>query len=107
METSARWFGRIVVIVAVVAAVACSWLPSIQTLANEQVDAGLKRALLSFREFNMAVTPVPANFKTWDREYGWADYLPGGLGTSMTACREYVGLLYHKLLSIPRLVLHK
>jgi hypothetical protein len=48
METSARWPGRIVVIVAVVAAVACSWLPSIQTLANEQVDAGLKRALLSF-----------------------------------------------------------
>lgn len=48
MDASARWIGRIVVIVAVVAAVACSWLPSIQTLANEQVDAGLKRALVSF-----------------------------------------------------------
>ena len=67
----------------------------------------MKRALISFRAFNMAVTPVPANFKTWDRKYGWADYLPGDLGTSMTACREYVGLLYHKLVSIPRLVFHK
>lgn len=64
----------------------------------------MKRALLSFREFNMDATPVPANFKTWDRKYGWTDYLPGDLRTSMIACREYIGLLYHKLVSIPRLV---
>ena len=59
----------------------------------------IKRAVLSFREFNMDVTPVPSNFKAWDRKYGWADYLPGDLRGSMIACREYVGLLYHKLVS--------
>jgi len=59
----------------------------------------MKRALLSFREFNMDATPVPSNFKTWDRKYGWADYLPGDLRISMIACREYVGLLYHKAVS--------
>jgi uncharacterized SAM-binding protein YcdF (DUF218 family) len=59
----------------------------------------MKRALLSFREVNMDATPVPSNFKTWDREYGWADYLPGDLRTPMIACREYVGLLYLKAVS--------
>ena len=59
----------------------------------------MKRALVSFREFNLETTPVPSNFKTWDRKYGWADYLPGDLRTSMVACREYVGLLYLKAVS--------
>jgi uncharacterized SAM-binding protein YcdF (DUF218 family) len=59
----------------------------------------MKRALLSFRKFNMNATPVPSNFKTWDRKYGWADYLPGDLRISMIACREYVGLLYYKAAS--------
>ena len=56
----------------------------------------MKRALLSLREFNMDATPVPSNFKTWDRKYEWADYLPSDLRISMIACREYVGLLCHK-----------
>ena len=33
---------------AVLVAVACSWIPAIQRLADGQVDAGLKRALASF-----------------------------------------------------------
>jgi len=60
----------------------------------------MKRALLSFREFNMDAKPVPANFKTWDRKYGWWDYLPGDLRIFMIACREYVGLLYYKAASM-------
>jgi hypothetical protein len=36
------------VIAAVIVAIVCSWLPSIQTLANEHVNDGLKRALVSF-----------------------------------------------------------
>lgn len=58
----------------------------------------MRRSLLIFRMFNMKVTPVPSGFKTWDRQYGWTDYLPGGLGTSRTACHEYLGLLYYKAL---------
>jgi uncharacterized SAM-binding protein YcdF (DUF218 family) len=56
----------------------------------------MRRSLLVFRMFNMAVTPVPSGFKTWDRRYRWTDYLPGDLGASRTACREYLGLLYYK-----------
>lgn len=39
--------------------VACSWYPPIQDLANEQVDAGLKRAVVSFasaRALNAAIS---------------------------------------------------
>lgn len=59
----------------------------------------MKRALLSFRKFNMNATPVPSNFKTCDRKYGWTDYLLGDLRISMIACREYMGLLYYKAFS--------
>ena len=48
MEASSKVVGRVLVIAAVVLAIACSWLPSIQTLANEQVNDGLKRAVVSF-----------------------------------------------------------
>ncbi len=56
----------------------------------------MRRSLLIFRQFDMEVTPVPAGFRTWDRKYRWPDYLPGDLGASRTACREYIGLLYYK-----------
>ncbi|MEJ2684057.1 MAG: YdcF family protein [Candidatus Sulfobium sp.] len=56
----------------------------------------MRRSLLIFRLFNMEVTPVPAGFRTWDRKYGWTDYLPGDLEVSRTACREYIGLLYYE-----------
>lgn len=39
---------RAVLTVAVFVMVACSWLPSLDSAANKLVDAGLKRALLSF-----------------------------------------------------------
>jgi hypothetical protein len=48
MEWSTRSVSRLIAIVAVVAAIACSWIPSIQDLANEQVNSGLKRAVASF-----------------------------------------------------------
>jgi uncharacterized SAM-binding protein YcdF (DUF218 family) len=56
----------------------------------------MRRSLLIFRQFDMKVTPFPAGFKTWDRRYGWTDYLPGDLEESRSACREYIGLLYYK-----------
>lgn len=56
----------------------------------------MKRSLMMFRMFNMKVTPVPAEFMTWKREYKWPDYLPGDLWASRTACREYIGILYYK-----------
>jgi hypothetical protein len=48
MDQSASRFGRVVAIVLVAAAIACAWLPSIQDRANQQVDEGLKRAVVSF-----------------------------------------------------------
>lgn len=48
MEPGRRLLSRVLAIVAVAAAIGCAWLPSIQTLANEQVDDGLKRALVAF-----------------------------------------------------------
>jgi len=48
MQQGARNFGRVVAIILVAVAVACAWLPSIQSVADEQVDAGLKRAVVSF-----------------------------------------------------------
>ncbi len=39
---------RLLLGVVVLAVVACSWYEPIQSTANEQVDAGLKRALISF-----------------------------------------------------------
>jgi hypothetical protein len=39
---------KLLAVAAVAVAVACSWYPPIQTLAQEQVDAGLSRALVSF-----------------------------------------------------------
>lgn len=60
----------------------------------------MKRSLMMFRLFNVKVIPVPAGFKTWDRKYGWIDYLPGDPEGSITACHEYLGLLYYKTVGI-------
>jgi hypothetical protein len=48
MQSGSSKIGRALAIVLVAVAVACSWLPSIQNLADQQVDAGLKRAVVSF-----------------------------------------------------------
>lgn len=56
-----------------------------------------RRAVLSFKDVGMDVTAVPSGFKTWKRKYSWYDYLPADLRNSTIACREYIGLLYHKI----------
>jgi hypothetical protein len=48
MDLRTTKFSRSLVIAAVAVLVACAWLPRIQALADAQVDAGLKRALISF-----------------------------------------------------------
>lgn len=60
----------------------------------------MKRALLSFRNAGMEVTPFPSGFKSLGRErYGWEDFLPdaGELKKVSTAIREYIGLLYYSV----------
>ncbi len=60
----------------------------------------MRRAILSFKEVGLDVTPLPANFKTWkDRRYEWIDYLPDAHGMRRTfiAMREYLGLLFYKI----------
>ena len=61
----------------------------------------MKRSLLMFEIFNMKVTPVPVELETWDREYRWPDYLPGGMEAFRTACREYMGILYYETVARP------
>lgn len=48
MNESSSRVGRALAIIFVSVAIACSWLPSIQHLADAQIDAGLKRALVGF-----------------------------------------------------------
>ena len=52
---------RMVLAVAVALMVACSWLVPLESVANQQVDAGLKRALISFataRALNAVISVV-------------------------------------------------
>lgn len=59
MEPSGQTVKRVAVILVVAAAIACSWLPAIERLSNEQVDAGLQRALVSFavaKSLNAAIS---------------------------------------------------
>jgi hypothetical protein len=46
--TKLHFISRVALILAVAVMVACSWLRPLDSAANEQVDAGLKRALISF-----------------------------------------------------------
>jgi uncharacterized SAM-binding protein YcdF (DUF218 family) len=60
----------------------------------------MKRALLSFRNAGMEVTPFPSGFKAMGKKnYGWEDFLPdaGELKKGSTAIRECIGLLYYKV----------
>jgi len=52
---------RVIIIMTVAIIMACSWLPQIERVANEQIDAGLKRALISFataRTLNAVISVV-------------------------------------------------
>ena len=56
-----RSFQRIAAIVAVILIGLCAWYPPIQQLADAQVDAGLKRALISFasaRTLNAVISVI-------------------------------------------------
>lgn len=60
----------------------------------------MKRAMMSFETAGMKVLPFPAGFKSWSRDrYGWEEYLPGAgsLRNTAIAIKEYIGILYHKL----------
>jgi uncharacterized SAM-binding protein YcdF (DUF218 family) len=59
----------------------------------------MRRAVLSFRNAGMEVTPFPSGFKALgNRRYGWEDFLPdpGELKKVSTAMREHIGLLYYR-----------
>lgn len=56
----------------------------------------MRRSLMSFEKAGMNVIPVPANFRTWVRNYGWEDFLPKGFENSHRALHEYLGLLFYK-----------
>lgn len=57
----------------------------------------MRRSVMSFEKAGIKVVPVPANFRTWVRKYGWEDYLPGsGSGSAAGAIKEYVGFLFYK-----------
>jgi uncharacterized SAM-binding protein YcdF (DUF218 family) len=61
----------------------------------------MPRSVELFRKAGVAVTPVPAGFRTWKgKPYRWVDYLPsaGALLSSTTALREYLGLFYYRFL---------
>lgn len=57
---STKWT-RLLVVTTILGIAACAWLPALQALANEQVDAGTKRALVSFasaRTLNAVISVV-------------------------------------------------
>jgi uncharacterized SAM-binding protein YcdF (DUF218 family) len=56
----------------------------------------LPRAIPLFERQGLEVTPAPMGFNATP-EAGWADLLPGDLGTSRVALHEYFGLLYNRL----------
>jgi len=60
----------------------------------------MPRSVALFAKAGVAVTPVPAGFRTWEgRTYRWVDYLPSasGLSQSTMAMREYLGLAYYRI----------
>ncbi|MBI5906250.1 MAG: YdcF family protein [Deltaproteobacteria bacterium] len=60
----------------------------------------MPRSVEMFRRAGVAVTPVPAGYRTWmGKPYRWMDYLPsaGALFSSTAALREHLGLLYYRI----------
>ncbi len=60
----------------------------------------MRRAVTAFEKAGVAVTPVPAGYRTWKgKPYRWVSYLPsvGALDVSTNALREYLGLLYCRI----------
>lgn len=58
----------------------------------------MKRALMSFRKFDMEVTPFPVEFMSYENEqYNWRHFLPHSLRGASIAIHEYLGLMFYKL----------
>jgi len=60
----------------------------------------MPRSVALFTKAGIAVTPVPAGFRTWKgKPFLWVDYLPsaGSLISSTTSLREYLGLVYCRI----------
>jgi uncharacterized SAM-binding protein YcdF (DUF218 family) len=60
----------------------------------------LKRAVLSYEQVGLAVTPFPAGFYTRRQQaYHWDDFLPDSRHFEKTAAalREHLGTLFYKL----------
>jgi uncharacterized SAM-binding protein YcdF (DUF218 family) len=58
----------------------------------------LKRAVMSFKKIGLQVLPFPAGFKSWKgKQYRWSSYLPGDCSTASIAIKEYLGLIFYKL----------
>ena len=73
-----RFLRRSSLVLAVVIMVACSWLAPLDSLANQQVDAGLKRALISFataRALNAVISMAQGTEVALE---------PGGVGVVLT-----------------------
>lgn len=58
----------------------------------------MKRAVMSFKSFNMDVLPYPTNFRVKKNDgYRWSEYLPSGFKDTWIALHEYIGLIYYRL----------
>ncbi len=59
----------------------------------------LPRAVMSFAAFDVAVVPVPTDYRAYRGSYGWPHFLPSAhsLAVSNTALHEYLGILYYML----------
>ena len=58
----------------------------------------LKRAVMSFEKVGLKVLPFPAGFKSWQgKQYRWNSYLPGNFSTASIAIKEYLGLIFYKI----------
>ncbi len=58
----------------------------------------MKRAVMSFKSFNMDVIPYPTNFRFRRKGgYRWSEYLPSGFKDTWIALHEYIGLIYYRL----------
>lgn len=59
-----------------------------------------KRAILSYRQAGLKVTPFPVGFYTYTgKVYHWDDYLPthGSLSQTARALKEYLGMVFYRL----------
>ena len=59
----------------------------------------MPRAVLCFEQNNIKVTPCPSLYRSQpNRTYGWNDFLPHSYEPVRLAIKEYLGLLYTRLI---------